>query len=47
MITRKHSNKVLFTLLGAAISSFGIYNVHAQSNLAEGGSVGLALLAYQ
>lgn len=31
-------------LLGAAILSFGLYNVHSQSNITEGGVLGLTLL---
>ncbi|KAB8136842.1 YitT family protein [Gracilibacillus oryzae] len=46
-----HTNKRLFTqekivkiLLGTAFISFGLYNVHQQSNITEGGILGLTLL---
>ena len=31
-------------LLGTAIASFGIYNIHQQTNITEGGVLGLLLL---
>ena len=36
--------KVLLTVLGAAIVSFGIYNIHRQTNITEGGVLGMVLL---
>ena len=36
--------RLLFILLGTAICSFGIYNVHDQSGITEGGALGLILL---
>lgn len=36
--------RLLFILLGTAICSFGIYNVHDQSGITEGGALGLVLL---
>ena len=35
---------LLGIVLGAAIGSFGIYNIHAQSGVTEGGVIGLVLL---
>lgn len=37
--------KVIFILFGAAILSFGIYNIHQQSGITEGGVIGMMLLA--
>ncbi|MFV0413282.1 MAG: YitT family protein [Oscillospiraceae bacterium] len=36
----------LFILLGAALLAFGMYNVHSQSNVTEGGVLGLVLLLH-
>lgn len=36
--------KVAFILLGCAITSFGLYNVHQQSHITEGGVLGMLLL---
>lgn len=36
--------KVLLILLGTAILSFGIYNIHRQANITEGGVLGMILL---
>lgn len=36
--------RLLFIALGTAISSFGIYNIHRQTNITEGGVLGLILL---
>lgn len=36
--------KVLCILLGCAITSFGLYNVHQQSHITEGGVLGMLLL---
>lgn len=38
--------KVLLNLLGSAILAFGLYHVHAQSGVCEGGILGLTLLLY-
>ena len=37
--------KIFLILLGTAILSFGIYNVHSQANVTEGGILGMILLA--
>ena len=34
-----------FIVVGTAISSFGVYNIHQQSGITEGGVIGLILLA--
>ena len=34
-------------LLGSAILAFGLYHIHAQSNVTEGGVLGLTLLLYR
>lgn len=36
--------KILIIICGAAICSFGIYNIHQQSGITEGGVIGLMLL---
>lgn len=36
--------KYLVALLGSAILAFGMYNIHAQSDITEGGILGLGLL---
>lgn len=36
--------RILFILLGTAICSFGIYNVHRQTGVTEGGVLGMILL---
>lgn len=36
--------RILFIILGAAICSFGIHNVHQQTGITEGGVIGLMLL---
>ncbi len=36
--------KILFIILGAMISTFGIYNIHERVNITEGGIIGLMLL---
>lgn len=36
--------KVALILLGCAITSFGLYNVHQQSHITEGGVLGMVLL---
>ncbi|MCE5196330.1 MAG: hypothetical protein LLG09_04275 [Negativicutes bacterium] len=47
MFSSKRLSRLSLILLGAATTSFGIYNIHARCGIAEGGSVGLALLTYQ
>ena len=39
-----NAKRLLFIVLGTAISSFGIYNIHRQTNITEGGVLGLILL---
>lgn len=36
--------RILFILLGTAICSFGIYNIHRQTGVTEGGVLGMILL---
>lgn len=36
----------MILLLGSAIQAFGIYNIHALSNVTEGGALGLTLLLH-
>lgn len=38
--------KVLIIMLGTAILSFGLYNVHAQADVTEGGVLGMILLLH-
>ena len=38
--------KYLTLILGASILSFGLYNVHAQSDITEGGVLGMTLLLH-
>ncbi len=40
----KNIKKILFIVLGAMISTFGIYNIHERVNISEGGIIGLMLL---
>ena len=35
---------IISILLGTAITSFGVYNIHRQTNITEGGILGLLLL---
>ncbi len=37
-------SRILLTLLGASLLSFGLYNIHAPSGITEGGIFGLTLL---
>ncbi|WFR55806.1 YitT family protein [Anaerocolumna sp. AGMB13025] len=39
-----NAKRLLFIILGTGISSFGIYNIHRQTNITEGGVLGLILL---
>lgn len=47
-ITKRYSTinakSVLFALLGSAIIAFGTYNIHANSDIPEGGIIGLCLI---
>lgn len=43
-ITKSCVKEVLILLLGSAILAFGLYHVHAQSKVTEGGVLGLTLL---
>lgn len=36
-----------FIAVGTAVSSFGVYNIHQQSGITEGGVIGLILLAHR
>ena len=36
--------RILLILLGAAIASFGIHNIHRQCDITEGGVLGMMLL---
>lgn len=47
MFTGKRSGNLAYALLGAAVSSFAVNQVHLRCNLGEGGSIGLALMAYR
>ena len=40
----KSIKKYALALLGSAVLAFGMYNIHAQSNITEGGILGLGLL---
>ncbi len=44
MDTKSTRSLLLHILLGTAILSFGLYNVHSQSNITEGGILGATLL---
>lgn len=41
---KKYAQHYLTLLCGAAILSFGLYNVHSQSSITEGGVLGMTLL---
>ena len=41
---KNNAAKLAFVLSGAAILSFGLYNVHSQSAITEGGVLGMTLL---
>ncbi|NLN82741.1 MAG: hypothetical protein GX138_00025 [Firmicutes bacterium] len=47
MFTGKRSSNIAQALFGAAVSSFALNQIHLRCNLAEGGSIGLALMAYR
>lgn len=38
------ARKIIFIILGAAICTFGIHNIHQRVNITEGGIIGLMLL---
>ena len=44
MLNKKNAGRYLTILLGVAILSFGLYNVHSQSGVTEGGVLGATLL---
>src|SRR5699024_9434569 len=44
IIRRIPWKKLLFIILGAAICSFGIHNIHQRADITEGGIIGLMLL---
>lgn len=44
MLPKLKRNNCVCILLGSFIQAFGIYNVHALSNVTEGGAIGLTLL---
>lgn len=44
MFPRKNTAKYAVILIGAAVLAFGLYNVHAQSGVTEGGVLGAMLL---
>lgn len=45
-MTKSYIKEMLALLVGGAILAFGLYHVHAQSNVTEGGVLGLTLLLY-
>ena len=45
-LTKTLLRDILLMLLGSAILAFGLYHIHAQSNVTEGGVLGLTLLLY-
>ena len=44
MKIRQEASRYAMLVLGAAILAFGLYNVHSQSHITEGGVLGLTLL---
>lgn len=48
-MTKQNSilKRILFIILGAAIVSFGIHNIHERTDITEGGVIGLMLLINQ
>lgn len=42
-----HVKRILYASLGSMILAFGLFNVHAQSQISEGGILGLTLLLDQ
>ena len=45
-MTKSHIKEMLALLAGSAILAFGLYHIHAQSNVTEGGVLGLTLCLY-
>ena len=45
-MTKSYIKEMLALLIGSAVLAFGLYHVHAQSNVTEGGVLGLTLLLY-
>ena len=43
---QKYWKKLAFIVLGAAIATFGLSNIHQQTNITEGGVLGTVLLAH-
>ncbi len=43
IITSKRIKEVIILLIGSAILAFGLYHVHSQSNVTEGGVLGMTL----
>ena len=46
-MTKTYVKDILVLFLGNAILAFGLYHIHAQSNVTEGGVLGLTLLLYR
>ena len=44
MKIRQEASRYAMLVLGAAILAFGLYNVHSQSHITEGGVLGMTLL---
>lgn len=44
MFPRPERKKVILSIVGSAILAFGLYQVHAQADVTEGGILGLSLL---
>ena len=47
MIPKLRTSNCIIIILGSVIQAIGIYNVHAISNVTEGGVLGLTLLLKQ
>lgn len=45
-MTKGYIREMLALFIGSAILAFGLYHIHAQSNVTEGGVLGLTLLLY-
>ena len=43
MKIRQEASRYAMLVLGAAILAFGLYNVHSQSHITEGGVLGMTL----
>ena len=39
-------DRILYASLGSVILAFGLFNIHSQSQISEGGILGLTLLLY-